>query len=1615
MVKRAGTGYQAYYNSGSGWTSYLSSQTISAIPSQSPAGPFATSTISNWQAWANFSNVLVSSDTPAVPELLGSGGNLEVTSNGFSGPGNAFTGNDVKSYSDLSIPGRGIPLGFDRTYNSLLGSEATTTLAPYGNLSPGWTDGYNVFTTKDSAGDVTVQQGDGSAVTFAYSGSAYTAPTRVLATLQTNTSSIAPNCPTSALVLTTHNQTRYAFYQITASAPPGQPSGALCEALDVNGYPTELTYNSGDTQLTTVTECTTVSGTSCGTNRTLTFAYANSSYPNSITSVTSSANAGTGALKVSFTYNGSGKLATSADADGNTTRYGYNAEGLLNQIQTPNQYAGGSSGTQIWYDTSGRARYISDPAAVAAGYTGVTAYAYQCNYVYGTDTCSNDGTQTTTTVDADGNETQDIFADGLMTSETDGVGSSVAATTNYTFDPNTLGVNTTTSPANGSGASYTISYTNWFGTGTYLGDVQCSVSPGNPGATVNVTGASWSSANDQATLTFSSTTAPAVGGTVVASGISPSGYNGTFQVVSSSSTSVTYALSSNPGTYSSGGSFWLVQGDVTSSTYNSTYPSLVATTTSPLEQAISYNGACNTGTPTYTTTNYYGASNGTCNQTGLAAWLLACTVEQTGGSPASLTTTYTYDQNGDSNVGDLTDAEDPNGNHATSAYDSYGDVTCSSVMPATPGTCATGGTTPDVTTTTYEPDGQVAASVEPNGNASGATAALWTTTSTYDAAGNLLTETDPGTSLAITGASCTGTTATVDFATAANPPALNSYVSITGVNPSGYNGSYQVTTSNSAYIKYTVGSCPGSWSSGGTVMSETVNTYDGDNNVTFSRDDQGNMSGTAYSLDDQSVATSDPGTSLSVTSGTCSGGTAQVNYATTSNNPPAGTYVFISDVGATGYNGSFIAATSTTTHATYTDPGCSGSASAGGFIAPSASATTYDAAGNELTSTDYSAGANVTSYAYDSLGRQVTQTIPGTSLSVASGTSCAGNVVSLYFPSGSTPPAVNSYIIVTGVTPSGYDGTYQVATSHSTYVTYSVGTCPGTYTSGGNLISATYTAYYANGNQEYSIDGAGSEELDTYYPSDSQYQVTTGYGTSGAETETTTYDAAGDTLTDQTGSNTTTNTYNDVGWNLTSQDQLGATTTNAYDTDGNVITETGAGTSIPVTGGSWVGTSCGGSTGEAFLNFASNNPPSVQGTITVSGVSPSGYNGTFTVASSSSTQVGYCMTSGPGSWSSGGTIQVPTVTHNTYDGANRLLTSCTDGIPIGSLCGGSPASNPTVTNVYDNDSNVITGKDAGSGDTSGQSKNPWSQSGQAEIGGQDVSQGSSTPATIAVTGASWSSSGCSGSGEETLTFASTNPAPAVNSYIVIASITPSSFDGTFQVAASTSTSVSYCTASPGTYSSGGTISSETYTTYNASGQPSTVTNPNGATATYTYDGSGRTTEITYSDGTPTVAYAYNPDGTVASMTDGSGTTSYTYDGQGNLATVTDGNGDEMKYAWDPAGNLTSETYPDGHTVTYAYNQLNQMVSVSDYLSHTTNFTYDSAGNLSTITYPNGTTATYGYNSAENLNKIATTNTSTHAVRISRKRASQFAGNGPAVSRFWATQAREPCEAPVSPL
>lgn len=80
---------------------------------------------------------------------------------------------------------------------------------------------------------------------------------------------------------------------------------------------------------------------------------------------------------------------------------------------------------------------------------------------------------------------------------------------------------------------------------------------------VNVTNAVWDSGTGIVTLTFASAIGAVVGDPVEALGISSSGpgsFNGVFTIISKTSTTLTYKLQNDPGTYSSGGTAQLVEG-----------------------------------------------------------------------------------------------------------------------------------------------------------------------------------------------------------------------------------------------------------------------------------------------------------------------------------------------------------------------------------------------------------------------------------------------------------------------------------------------------------------------------------------------------------------------------------------------------------------------------------------------------------------------------------------------------------------------------------------------------------------------------------------------------------------------------------------------------------------------------------------------------------------------------------------------------------------------------------------------------------------------------------------------------------------------------------------------
>ena len=84
--------------------------------------------------------------------------------------------------------------------------------------------------------------------------------------------------------------------------------------------------------------------------------------------------------------------------------------------------------------------------------------------------------------------------------------------------------------------------------------------PASSTLTLSASAATW--ASNAATVTFLPTvpTAPMVGSLVTVAGVTPAGYNGSFVITASSTTSVTFALAVNPGAFVSGGTVTIPAG-----------------------------------------------------------------------------------------------------------------------------------------------------------------------------------------------------------------------------------------------------------------------------------------------------------------------------------------------------------------------------------------------------------------------------------------------------------------------------------------------------------------------------------------------------------------------------------------------------------------------------------------------------------------------------------------------------------------------------------------------------------------------------------------------------------------------------------------------------------------------------------------------------------------------------------------------------------------------------------------------------------------------------------------------------------------------------------------------
>jgi RHS repeat-associated protein len=226
------------------------------------------------------------------------------------------------------------------------------------------------------------------------------------------------------------------------------------------------------------------------------------------------------------------------------------------------------------------------------------------------------------------------------------------------------------------------------------------------------------------------------------------------------------------------------------------------------------------------------------------------------------------------------------------------------------------------------------------------------------------------------------------------------------------------------------------------------------------------------------------------------------------------------------------------------------------------------------------------------------------------------------------------------------------------------------------------------------------------------------------------------------------------------------------------------------------------------------------------------------------------------------------------------------------------------------------------------------------------------------------------------------------------------------------------------------------TKYNGSGLPLSMTDPNGVTTTFTYDTRDRllTRTVLAASGNATNTFQYDAVGQLTSLTlpDGS-LLIYQYDAAHRLQSVSNSLGESITYTLDALGNITqqntenagaaivktqshvfdqlgrmlqqigaySETTTYGYdndsnrlstedglnnTTTRGFDALNRLIRVTDPLIHTNKDVYDTQDNLTSVTDPRALVTSYVYDGFRRVIQVASPDTGTTVYHL------DFAGN-----------------------
>jgi len=379
--------HEAFDKFGADYTPLALAPNGSGFPSDFCANDVDTKALACGSPYILVSGVGVSSAGPSGSEQGGSpNGSEHQTTCSSSHPVNCATGAFWHEFSDASVPGRGLPLNFSRTYNSMNAEHD-------GPLGFGWTGSYAMsLNINTGTGVVTVQEEGGAQTTFVSNGSGgYLAPPRVLATLTLNGDGTYTFTRNS-------DHTQYVF----------SAAGKLEREIDRNGNATTLSYAGGMLEK--------VTGAS---GRSLTLSYTGSR----IHTITDPMGRTT-----TFSYDGAGDLVGTTDGLGRAWSFTYDGSHRMLSMTDPR---GGM--TTNTYDSAGRVTAQSDPMGRTT------------TWAYSGDPASNEGAMNTQT-DPRGAVTAYQYKNLELVAETSGAGGPEEATTKYEYDPKTLGVTAMTNP-----------------------------------------------------------------------------------------------------------------------------------------------------------------------------------------------------------------------------------------------------------------------------------------------------------------------------------------------------------------------------------------------------------------------------------------------------------------------------------------------------------------------------------------------------------------------------------------------------------------------------------------------------------------------------------------------------------------------------------------------------------------------------------------------------------------------------------------------------------------------------------------------------------------------------------------------------------------------------------------------------------------------------------------------------------------------------------------------------------------------------------------------------------------------------------------------------------------